>query len=479
MGVPETSGEAGRVFVVDDDDMHLRSVVRHLRAERFEVEGFESGQRAIEALEAADGQVHTLLVDLYMPEMTGIELLRTLNERWPAVTPILMTGKADVATAVEAMRGGAYDYLMKPIEPDTLVHAVRRATERARLLERNLYIQRQLDVADRVEGMVGTSRAMREIFSLIATVAPTEATVLVLGESGTGKELVARAVHRQSKRSAKPFIGLNCGALTESVLESELFGHVRGAFTGAVTTRRGLFEEASGGTLFLDEVGELSPATQVRLLRVLQEGEVRPVGANGNLRVDVRVIAATNRNLRSEVDSGKFRRDLYYRLEVVTLELPPLRERLDDLAPLVHHLLRKRSARLGKKVTGTDEATLARLAQHDWPGNVRELENVIERAIVMAKGEILTIDTLPPQLRSENPRVSPVVDDVFLGDRVELLADARSAFERRYVQEVLKRSQGNLSAAARMAGLDRSNFRRLLRRLEGAPELSPNGKEED
>jgi DNA-binding NtrC family response regulator len=451
----------GRVFVVDDDPAFLRLVIRELQTERWEVSGFSTSEAAIEALERTGERVDVLLADVYMPGTGGLELIRQVRERWPSVTPVLMTGQADVKTAVDGLRSGAYDYLVKPFELDALVQVTRRAVERARLLDRNLFIQRQLDVEDRYGGLVGASRRMRDVLVLCGTVAPTDATVLVLGESGTGKELVARSIHRQSARGARPFIGINCGALSENVLESELFGHARGAFTGAVSARRGLFEEASGGTLFLDEVGELSPATQVRLLRVLQEGEVRPVGANRSVPVDVRIIAATNRDLRAEVQNGGFRRDLFYRLEVITIELPPLRERMDDLPALVHHLVQKRAARLGKPVTSIDDAVFGALGAYSWPGNVRELENVLERALVMAPGPALTADLLPEHLRSSQP---PSGRREKAG-AMESLSSARTAFERDYVVRVIDQAKGNLSEAARLSGVDPSNFRRLMRRL--------------
>jgi two-component system response regulator HydG len=402
-----------------------------------------------------------LISDMHMPGLTGLELLARVREAWPELVVILLTGETELGVAVEAMRRGAYDYLTKPVDPaNRLVPAVQRAIEHGRLLRRNLFLQSKLAVAERSAGIIGDSKAMREVHSLIAAVAPTDATVLVLGESGTGKELVARAIHEQSKRAGKVFVDVNCGALTESVLESELFGHAKGAFTGAVSARRGLFEEASGGTLFLDEVGELTQATQVRLLRVLQERKVRPVGSNETRDIDVRVIAATNRDLAERVESGKFRQDLYYRLDVMTVQVPALRERPEDVPALVHHLLKKHSARLGKRVDHVDAKALERLAEHGWPGNVRELENAVERAIVLAKGDVFGVELLPSVLRGK-AREAPPGDDPRLA---QPLPDAKAAFERSYLEHLLVRAEGKLGRAARLAGLDASNLRRLLKR---------------
>ena len=451
---------AGRVFVVDDEPEPRRVVGRALTREGFSVSTFESAPAVLAALRTESEPVDLLVTDINMPEMSGLELLSAVTENWPDVVVILLTGQAELSVAVEAMRRGAYDYLAKPVDPaNTLLPAVRRAIERGRLIRRNLFLQSQLDLADRGSGIVGDSKIMREVYALIASVAPTDATVLVLGESGTGKELVARAIHAQSKRSGKPFIDVNCGALTETVLESELFGHAKGAFTGAAGARKGLFEEASGGTLFLDEVGELTPATQVRLLRVLQERQVRPVGSNESRAIDVRVIAATNRDLARRVEEGAFRQDLYYRLDVVTIGVPPLRERPEDIPALVHHFLKKHSARLGKAVEQVEPAALERLSAHRWPGNVRELENAIERAIVLAKGNAFGVELLPALLRaSQQPPRGP---DPRLG---QPFAQAKAAFEREYLEQALERGGGTIARAAKLADVDPSNLRRLLKR---------------
>ena len=437
-------------------------LARALTRAGYEVEAFESAQAARAALEDHGDQVDLVLTDLDMPEVSGHELLAEVRAGWPEIVTVVVTGSSELASAIAAMRAGAYDYLVKPVDPaSTLLPAVQRALERKQLVTPNQRLRRQLGSLERSPGIIGDSPLIKDVLAVIAAVAPTDATVLVTGETGTGKELVARAVHQQSRRSSRAFVAVNCGALSESVLESELFGHARGAFTGAIAARRGLFEEASGGTLFLDEVGELTPATQVRLLRVLQEGQVRPVGANKALSVDTRIVAATNRDLKAEVERGHFRQDLYYRLDVMRIELPPLRARPEDVPALAQHFLKARSERLGKVVRFIDEAVLARFARHPWPGNVRELENAIDRAIVLAKGDTLGADILPAVLR-DAPAVEASADDARLGLP---LTEAKAAFEEDYVRRVMERVAGNSAQAARLAGVDRSNFRRLLKRL--------------
>jgi two-component system, NtrC family, response regulator HydG len=454
---------SGRVFVVDDEQLPRDLVARALRRSGFETETFESAQATLRALEECAGEVDLLLTDLDMPEMSGHELLAKVRSAWPAIVTIVVTGATDLASAIKAMRAGAYDYLVKPVDPaNTLLPAVRRALERKWLVEQNQSLRRQLGTLESGTGIVGDSPALRDVLAIVAAAAPTQATVLVTGETGTGKELIARALHQGSSRSGRPFVAVNCGALSESVLESELFGHARGAFTGAAEARRGLFEEASGGTLFLDEVGELTLATQVRLLRVLQEGEVRPVGENRARKVDTRIVAATNRDLVREVEKGSFREDLYYRLDVMRIELPPLRARSEDIPALAHHFLKKRSERLGKTVTFIDPEVLVHFARHPWPGNVRELENAIDRAIVLARGDTITAELLPGVLR-DAPRVPSASAEACFD---QPLTEAKAEFEARYIARLMERTGGNVAHAAKLAGIDRSNFRRLLKRRE-------------
>ncbi len=465
----ESAAPVGLVFVVEDEALVRRAVSRSLTAAGFSVEAFENVESALSALEAT--QPDLLLTDVMMPGKNGFELLHESQDRWPEVPVVLMTGQATITAAVEAMREGAYDYLVKPVDPqNTLIPAVRRAIEKKRLMARNRFLESQLSAVGRVQGLVGDSAAMRQVCSLVSAVASADVTVLILGESGTGKELVARAVHEQSPRAGRPFVDINCAAITESLLESELFGHVKGAFTGATGGRRGLFETASGGTLFLDEVGELATATQARLLRVLQEGLVRPVGSNESRQVDVRVIAATNRRLAEDVESGAFRQDLFYRLNVFSIDLPPLRDRKEDVVPLVEHFLEKHANRLKRPKPRASARFLDALAVHNWPGNVRELENLIERALVLCRGDTVGPEAIPPSLGGA---LSAPPNGGFGDGQTQSLAAARDEFVRQYIQRVLAESNGNIAEAARVAGVDPSNFRRLLRRLEdGTPEGS-------
>jgi two-component system response regulator HydG len=450
----------GTVLVVDDDAQSLRGIRALLAAFGFRALSAESGAEAMHLIEQLGDEIDCVLTDLYMPGVSGMDVLMHVRQTLPALPVVVVTGHADVPSAVTAIREGAFDFQLKPLGSETLSLSVGRAVEHHRLKTRNRYLEQRLEVSQRFRGIIGNSPPMRRVFELIANVAGTDATVLITGESGTGKELVARSLHEHSPRANKPFIAINCGALTETLLESELFGHERGAFTGADVRRRGLFEEAAGGTLFLDEVGEMAPSTQVRLLRVLQERHVRPVGSNQVRPVDVRVVAATNRDLDEEVRERRFREDLFYRLNVVSLELPALRSRGEDVLLLAHHLLGKHASRLNKPGLRFAEDALEALASYDFPGNVRELENAIERAAIMTNGEYVTLQELPLQLRAgraSRPRLRAVALDV-------PFAEARTRFEREYLERLLEQTGGNLSQAARRAGMDRSNFRRLLDR---------------
>jgi len=454
----EGPSRSGTLLLVDDEPLPLGVLRASLTAERFHTFSAESGAEAIALLNQHAEEIDCVLTDLYMPGVSGMDVLTYVRERWPEISVIVLTGHADVQTAVSAIRAGAYDYLVKPVDTgEALPTVLRRAIEHHRLLTRNRYLEQRLEAAERFGGIIGNSRPMRQVYSTVSHVAATEATVLVLGESGTGKELVARSIHEQSPRASRSFVAINCGALTETLLESELFGHERGAFTGAVARRHGLFEEAAGGTIFLDEVGELSPATQVRLLRVLQERQVRPVGSNRSVPIDVRVIAATNRNLEEEVAARRFREDLFYRLNVVAIELPPLRARGDDVLLLAHHFLAKHAARHQKPVVGLAPAALELLNAHEWPGNVRELENAIERAVILNHGGSIDADAFPASLRLGSVPPRAVASEL-------PLVEARTRFERRYLSDALEAASGNLSLAAKQAGMDRSNFRRLLKR---------------
>jgi DNA-binding NtrC family response regulator len=444
-------GRSGMLLLVDDDPLPLGVLRATLTAERFQTLSAESGADALALLDQHAHEIDCVLTDLYMPGVSGMDVLMYVRERWPEISVIVLTGHADVQTAVSAIRAGAYDYLVKPVDTgDALPTVLRRAIEHHRLLTRNRYLEQKLEAAERFGGLIGNCHPMRQVYSSVSHVASTDATVLVLGESGTGKELVARSIHEQSARAGRAFVAINCGALTETLLESELFGHERGAFTGAIARRHGLFEEASGGTLFLDEVGELSSATQVRLLRVLQERHVRPVGSNRSIPIDVRVIAATNRDLEAEVRSGRFREDLYYRLAVVRLSVPPLRERPEDIEAIAKQF----AAHVG--LHEIPPHILEQLKARAWPGNARELRNVVQAYAALGN--------LP-----ETSGSTSTVLELALGDLVDVnraYADQKDElcerFTRIYLQALVARTGGNQTMAARLAGLDRSYLGRLL-----------------
>ncbi|MFI5301326.1 MAG: sigma-54-dependent transcriptional regulator [Polyangiales bacterium] len=448
------------VLVVDDEPALVRVIDRVLTRAGFRTSTASSATEAIATIVAQGDRFDVVLTDLHLGDATGMKVLAAAKRETPETVVVVMTALATVPAAVAAIRAGAYDFLVKPFEPlETLVGVVARAAETKRLRARNRFLESKLAQAAPPHGIVGDSLSLRRLLSSIDAVAPVDTTILVLGESGTGKELVARAIHDRSRRADRPFLAVNCGALSESVLESELFGHVRGAFTGATASRRGLFEEASGGTLFLDEVGEMPPATQVRLLRVLESREVKPVGTNETRKVDVRVIAATNRNLLTATRAGSFREDLYYRLNVVSLDVPPLRDRADDIPVLVHHFVARFAERFSKNVRRLEPDAIEALCAFGWPGNIRELQNVIERGVLFAKGETISRDELPPAISGARREVKVPETACSMP-----MSAAIEGFEREYVSSALKRSKGNITEAARVAGVDRSNFRRILKR---------------
>ena len=461
------SGERPKILVVDDEHVMLRAWSRMLPEDRYAVTSADRGAAAIDLI--SHEPFDAVVVDLMMPGgVGGMEVLRHAKTVRPEVEVLLMTAYATVETAVEALKAGAYDYLVKPFDDiDDAVRAVERAVDRKRLVDRTHQLEEQIEVRDRFGELVGTSSSMKAVFEMVMQVAWSTATVLVHGESGTGKELIARAIHFRSPRKDRPFVPVNCGALTETLLESELFGHERGAFTGATGRRKGLFEAADGGTIFLDEIGEVSPAMQVRLLRVLQEGEVKLVGSNDTRHVDVRVIGATNKDLRERVRAGKFREDLYFRLNVINLELPPLRDRTEDVPPLAYHFLKIYSKKMGKEVTRIAPEAMARLQAYRWEGNVRELQNVMERAVVLHAGDTVEVRTLPEPVRgvshaSQAGEARSYASRTFAEAKQEVL----DAFERSYVTDLLRRTQNNKAQAARLAGMDRANFRRVLKKYD-------------
>jgi two-component system response regulator AtoC len=437
-----------RILVVDDDAASREMLARVLAAEGHVVSTAADGREALAAIER--GAADLVVSDIRMPELDGYGLADRMRERAPGVPLVLVTAFGDVEGAVQAIRRGAYDYLSKPYDVDAIRLVVSRCLAQRALAAENAELRRQVREKYRLEGAVGRSEPMLQVFKTAARVASSAATVLILGESGTGKEMVARAIHAASARAAGPFVAIDCGAIAEGVLESELFGHARGAFTGAQAPRRGLFEEAQRGTLFLDEIGDVGPALQARLLRALQEGEVRPVGTNEPVAVDVRVVAATNKDLATAVKEGRFREDLYYRLAVVTIRIPPLRERREDVPLLAEHFAAKHARAEGAVVT---PAALALLSAHAWPGNVRELENVIARALALNRSGVIVPEDLPEAVRG-----LPAGLGAPGGHERPTLAE----LERRYAATVLAEADGNKTRAAEILGIDRKTLYRIL-----------------
>ena len=438
--------------LVADDEVGLReSVERALRREGFSVVQAEDGQAALDALRR--GGVDLLLADLRMPGLDGLELLRAAKLLCPEVEVIVLSGHGTVEEAVQAMKEGAFDFLTKPLERAQLVRTVRQALDHRALVLENRSLQRRLDELVGAGEIIGESPAIRQLLALVKRVAPASATALIQGESGTGKELVARALHEGSPRRGRPFIRVNCAALPETLLESELFGYERGAFTGASARKEGRFELADGGTLLLDEVGDLSAATQAKLLRVLQEGEFERLGGTKTVKVDVRIVAATNQDLALLVRERRFREDLYYRLNVITIEIPPLRERGEDIPLLAQHFLRVHAAKNHRELQGFTEAALDKLRAYPWPGNVRELEHAVERAVILTRGNLIDLADLPPAVSQAEPATRVVSIPVGMPlDEVE----------QRLIEETLRLTKGNKELAAKLLGIaSRTIYRKL------------------
>jgi two-component system response regulator PilR (NtrC family) len=448
-----------RVLVVDDERSMRELLALTLEKEGYEVTMAESGDIAVEAVRKEVFDV--IITDLRMPRVDGLQVLRETRDLSPHTAVIVVTAVGSTETAVEAMKLGAYDYITKPFKLDEISLIVQNALERKQLRDENLYLRRQLETQHRFENIIGKSPRITEVFDTIRKIADGPSTVMVTGESGTGKELVARAIHYNSRRREKPFISVNCGAIPETLMESELFGHVRGAFTGAVANKVGLFSAADGGTLFLDEITEIPSLLQVKLLRAIQEREVRRVGDTRDVKVDVRLIAASNRDPEKAVAEGVLREDLFYRLNVIPIHLPPLRDRREDIPLLVAHFLQKFSRELGKDVKGVTPEALAVLERYHWPGNIRELENVLERAIVLGAGEALGADALPDSVRRERPVRG--LDIELPDDGIDLEATL-DAVERRYLQRALERTQGVQTKAADLLKMTFRQFRYKLQK---------------
>jgi DNA-binding NtrC family response regulator len=442
----ETKKATARLLIVDDELVVRDSLGKWFASEGYQVRAVESARQALEALVRESFDV--ALIDIKMPGMDGMELQNRLRELDPDLLLIIMTGYASVETAVQALKRGAYDYITKPFDPDELAHLVTKALEHRQAKREVSRLRESLEEAAPPTELIGQSPAMKKVHELIQMVAPTDATVLIAGESGTGKELVARAIHNLSPRRTMPLVVIHCGALTETLLESELFGHERGAFTGAQYRKKGKFEVADGGSVFLDEISDISLKTQTDLLRVLQEKEIVRVGGTQPLTVDFRCITATNKDLEALVKDGAFRPDLYYRLNVFRIELPPLRARREDIPLLAAHFLRKYATAMNRPVPRLGAAALDLLLTYDWPGNVRELENAIERALVIGRGEEVQPADFPFQLHPAEPRGGRTLDDV----------------ERAHIEQVLEETGWNLSRAARILDIDRTTLYNKLHR---------------
>ena len=433
-----------RILIVDDEEnfRHMLSVI--LIKEGYEVETASNGEEGLK--KGVASPFDQILCDIRMPRMDGLEFLKAIQKTGAEATIVVMSAYGTVDIAIEAMKLGAYDYISKPFKPDEIILTLRKAEEREQLRRENQLLRREVTKEYSFENIVSKNEKMQNIFDVIKKVAQYKSTVLISGESGTGKELVARALHYNGERSPNPFIPVNCGAIPENLLESELFGHAKGAFTDAIRTKKGLFEEADGGTLFLDEIGELPGQLQVKLLRVLQEGEIRRIGELKPIQIDVRIVAATVKDLAKEVNEGRFREDLFYRLNVLPIHIPPLRERKEDIPLLIHHFIQKFDQAMNKNVTDLDHKALEVLMNYKWYGNVRELENTIERAIVLTDKNIIELENLPIEIQNfkEEFQLEPLPDEEYS------IKKASKALETNLIKKALKKTKGNHTHAARL-----------------------------
>ena len=456
----------GRILIVDDEEIVLRSCLRILRGDEYEIDTASDGLAALGLVN--ENAYDVLILDIKMPRMDGIEVLRRVKEVHPDIDVIMITGLHDIGTAVQAMKLGALDYLPKPFEPEELKLLVGRAFDRKAMLEGTLSLENEDNSSYHFENIIGSSLPMQNMFRMIARCAPTNSTVMIRGESGTGKELIARAIHYNSLRKDRPFVPVDCTSLSENLLESELFGHVKGSFTGAVSNKKGLFESADGGTLFLDEIGNISMTTQAKLLRFIEEREFKAVGDTRTQTVDIRLVTATNKDLEGMVADGEFREDLYYRINIFPIEIPPLRDRRDDIPLLAAHFLNRFSEDMYHKATEFSPGAMNLLMNHDWPGNVRELENVIQRAVILAGGDVIRqghlvniIDMLP-RVDLDVPRTADELKQIKKVARQKSVENV----EKHFVLGALKRNQWNVTHAAEETGMQRSNFQALMAKYD-------------
>ncbi|MFA7404071.1 MAG: sigma-54 dependent transcriptional regulator [Pelobacteraceae bacterium] len=442
------------IFVCDDEPDILSYLDKLLRASGYRVETFQRGTDLMMRLESATAMpCDVILQDVRMPDMDGLQMLDRGSKRWPDIPVIIMTAHGTIDDAINAIKQGAYDYITKPFPKEKLLGMLERLIDHRRLANENQLLREELQRgSSAADAIIFRSKVFQEVYDLTLQVAESDANILVMGESGTGKELIAGALHRNSPRRDKPFVSLNCAVLSDTLLESQLFGHVRGAFTGAVMNQKGLLEEADGGTLFLDEIGDVSPAVQAKLLRVTQEKDFIVLGSTRSRKVDVRFVAATNKDLMNEVREGRFREDLYYRLNVISINLPPLRERRDDIEPLARHFLKGSTRRMKKDVAGIDDEAMQALVQYDWPGNVRELENVMERAVILARTNMITIGLLPLGARREALSAATSTTRMIALDEIE----------RQHITSILKETGFHKSRAAEILGISRKTLDRKI-----------------
>lgn len=426
-----------KLLVVDDEDIVRESLCDWLSSVGYKVLTASCAEEALDIIKHK--KVKIMIADLIMPGINGIELMKKAREIVPTISTVIITAHGTIQTAITAIREGAYDFIEKPFCPEKVELIIRNLVEHHNLIEENISLRQKVEDRHNFEGIIARSPKMMKIFELIKTVAPTNTTILITGDSGTGKEVVARAIHRQSHRHGKPFIATSCAALPETLLESELFGYEKGSFTGAVERRKGKFEAADKGTLFLDEIGEIDANTQVHLLRALEEKKITRIGSNEEINVDVRIITATNRNLRTLIQQEKFREDLYYRLNVVTIDLPPLRSRREDILPLAEHFLKKYAKQNNSPVKSFSPEVVEFMLNYDWPGNVRELENMIERGVVLSKNELITLAEFPQELMNSTPAEGKTLQTM----------------ERNHIKKALEETNGNIARTAKMLGIHR------------------------
>jgi DNA-binding NtrC family response regulator len=451
----------GRILIIDDEEIVRSSCRKVLEPQGYDIEAASSGNEGLERL--AGGSFDLVITDLKMPDIDGIEVLIRIKERWPSTEVIIMTGYGTVKSAVKAMKVGVFDYIEKPFSPDDLLSLVAKAIERKNRTGGIISAREVVPSHYELGNIVGESPAMQRVFQLIARVATTGSTVLITGESGTGKELVAKAIHYNSPRKDLPFVAVDCVTIPETLIESELFGHAKGAFTGAAGKKKGLLETANGGTLFFDEIGNIGVTTQAKLLRVLQEREFRPLGEKKTVHVDVRFISATNKDLRAMTREGTFREDLFYRLNIFPIHIPPLRERREDIPRLAYHFLQKYSRELKRNVGHISAEAMKLLIVHDWPGNARQLENIIQRAIIMCQGKTLRAEHLVSLEMLARPDVPKTVEELKerkKGLRLKSVEDIEMSF----IAEALKRNHWNISRAASDVGMQRTNFHALMKK---------------